>query len=106
VGDISISVSRSDDDDVAIIGVVGYVDLSTVPELKAALERHDAPVLRVDLSGVSFLDSSGLQVLLAAHKRARDGGRRLVLVAPSPTVRRLFEITGLDGELDVDDDHD
>lgn len=69
----------------------------------AALARHlhDKRAINVlDLSAVSFIDSSGLRVLVEAHQtRERDGG--LVLRSPSAAVQRLLEISGLAGHLDV-----
>lgn len=56
----------------------------------------DAPVIIVDLSGVTFLDSSGLGGLVGIQARARDRGQSVTLKRPSPSVLRLFQITGLD----------
>jgi anti-sigma B factor antagonist len=49
----------------------------------------------IDLSGVGFIDSSGLRVLVEAHQRAEAEARRLVLSGPSRQVLRLLEISGL-----------
>jgi anti-sigma B factor antagonist len=58
--------------------------------------------VRVDVSGVDFVDSSGLRVFIDAHQRARAADRRLVIVQPSRAVSRLLDISGLAGHLDVD----
>ena len=55
----------------------------------------------IDLSGVGFVDSSGLRVLLEAHQRAKAEARRLVLSGSSRPVLRLFEISGLMEYLNV-----
>ncbi len=49
----------------------------------------------IDLSDVAFIDSSGFRALIEAHQRAERVGRRLVMVDPSPAIRRLFDISGL-----------
>jgi anti-anti-sigma factor len=74
--------------------VSGELDLLTVPQLRgalAALGDHGRDVV-LDLAGVSFVDSSGLGLLLAAAGTAEEGGASLILRAPSPAVRRLIGI--------------
>lgn len=77
--------------------VVGEIDASTAPTLEAALAdlpEGGEPVV-LDLGDVTFIDSSGLRVLIALASRASDGGRSVKIDRPSPTVARLLEITGL-----------
>jgi anti-sigma B factor antagonist len=50
----------------------------------------------VDLSGVEFCDSTGMNVLLAAMKRLKEKGGVFELAAPRPAVRRILQVTGLD----------
>jgi anti-sigma B factor antagonist len=52
--------------------------------------------IAIDLSGVEFMDSTGLGVLIGALKRVRESGGSLVLGGIRPAVSRVFEITGLD----------
>ena len=59
--------------------------------------------LVVDLSGVYFMDSTGLAVLAVAHKRLQQAGGGLVLAGPTPAVRRSIDITGLDQMMPVTD---
>jgi anti-sigma B factor antagonist len=88
----------------ATLALRGELDPHTAPLLQ---ERIDAIFasgrtdLCLDLSGLSFIDSSGLRVILSAHKRADDRGGRLVLRSPSPTARRLLVITGLLDHIEV-----
>ncbi|MTE17783.1 anti-sigma factor antagonist [Streptomyces sp. TRM43335] len=63
--------------------------------LRPALETGVTTVL-LDLSGVSFLDSTGVTRLLRAHRDVRAVGGRLALIAPSRPVRRMLSITGVD----------
>jgi len=81
-----------------------------IVEAKGDIELHNAPRLRaelkavceiervccvVDMTGVPFIDSTGVGVLVGALKRARENGGTLTLACPQPRVRRVFEITGL-----------
>jgi anti-sigma B factor antagonist len=81
--------------------LVGEIDAHTAGRLTH--EFGDPGDLVLDLSGVEFVDSSGLRVLIELHQnRARAGGT-LVLRTPSPAVRRLLEVSGVAGYLTVDD---
>ena len=88
------------DDGAVVVGPVGELDAYTAPELREQLHglaQDDAVrLLVVDLTRVTFLDSSALGVLVGALRRMRERDRRLTLVEPRPTVRRIFEITLLD----------
>ena len=80
-----------------IVEVGGEVELHSAPQLREEIHRVcgvDNPCVIVDLSGVSFIDSTGLGVLIGGLKRAREKGS-LSLVCPQPKVKRVFEITGL-----------
>ncbi len=83
----------------AVVSVTGEVDLATAPQLEqalgAALAEPGVTGVRVDLSGVEFMDSAGLRVLVAALRKAEDAGVGLELHAPHERVRRIIEITGL-----------
>lgn len=75
----------------------GELDAHTAPQLAERLAELPAGegniVLDIDL--VEFMDSSGLRVVIDAHQRASDLGRRLVLRHPTSAVQRLLEISGL-----------
>lgn len=85
----------------------GEIDLSTVA---AVQERLDAALdggvalLVVDLREVTFLDSSGLRLILQLDQRQRTAGARLALVHGPRRVRRVFELTSTDSRLDFVDD--
>ncbi|TML07370.1 MAG: anti-sigma factor antagonist [Actinobacteria bacterium] len=83
----------------------GEFDLATVPVSEAVLRMAQADALTVwlDLGDVSFIDSSGIAMLMRAHQRADRAGNELVLVAPSAPVRRLLELCGIDRALRIED---
>src|SRR4029453_12945075 len=78
----------------------GEVALSPSPQLHAKLvdlvEVGEAGSVVVDLTPVAFMDSTGLGVLLAAHKRAPANGPRVLLVCPGGPVLRVLRLTGMD----------
>jgi anti-sigma B factor antagonist len=80
--------------DRTVVTAVGEIDLSTSPRLRACLADLSGIVV-VDLGGVTFLDSSGLGVLIGAWKRLREGSGDLRLRALRNNVRQVFVATGL-----------
>ena len=88
----------------SIVEVIGEVDMATAPQLAHAIEsvHGEARLVVVNLSWVTFLDSSALNVLLHCQRdlAERDVGFRIVSPADH-AVRRVFEITHLTGPLNV-----
>ena len=81
----------------------GDVDVANAALLRQVLqqvvERRDCTKLDIDMSSVTFLDSSGLGMLVAAHRAATAQGIALRLREPGPMVRMVLEIANLDGIL-------
>ncbi|AUG81210.1 Anti-sigma factor antagonist [Kitasatospora sp. MMS16-BH015] len=81
----------------AVVRAYGDLDLDTAPalcrDLTAALPRHRQVVL--DLSGVDFMDCSGIGALVHAQNQADHLGVALEVRGAGPAVRRLIELTGL-----------
>jgi anti-anti-sigma factor len=111
--DLALSTSALDDPaggdgpTRALVTVSGELDLETAPELgdHALAALNDVSVhLVLDLRGVTFMDSTGLKVLLAAAHRADLAGGSLVLVAPNRAVSRILTLTGLDKTFVLADD--
>lgn len=89
---------------VPVITLEGEVDVYTAPQLKqqmiALLEAGTKQML-IDLTQVEYFDSTALGVLIGGLKRMRERDGNLSLVCPSPRIRRVFEITGLDKIFDI-----
>jgi anti-anti-sigma factor len=92
---LDVSVTR--DDDRSKVSVAGELDAASAGELEEALSEavSAGTMIELDLGEVSFIDSSGLRALLVAQQAATDAGGSLVLVATTPAVDRLLELTGL-----------
>ncbi len=90
-----------DDDlagDRAVLSVKGEVDVYTAPTLREHILtaiNEGASTVVVDLSGVSFMDSTGLGVLVGALKRLRQADGTLHVVCDSEPVLKIFRVTGL-----------
>jgi anti-anti-sigma factor len=104
VGPADLETSTKADAGDVVVAVRGDVDLVSCDELRGVLDEafrtsHD---LTIDFSGLTFIDSSGLSVLVEAHRKARDAGGVLVLRNPTSMLRRLLDITRLESLLVVE----
>jgi anti-anti-sigma factor len=94
----AVDVQRRDD--VAIVQPRGELDVATVERLRAALDgTEDAGRLVLDLRDLTFIDSNGLHLLVALHRRAQRDGFELTLLAPAAPVDRPIRLCGLDKAL-------
>jgi anti-sigma B factor antagonist len=90
-----------------VVALSGELDPHSAPQLQEEIDAvrdvgHAGATVVLDLEELSFIDSSGLRVLIAAQKAIDAVGGRLVLRHPSETARRLLEITGLVDHLAVE----
>ncbi len=90
-----------------VVAVVGELELATAPRLRQAVVSAvgDGQIdIVLDLSGVDFVDSVGLGVVVSALKRVRGRQGRLVVAGARPRVRGLFELTRLDEIIELHPD--
>ena len=104
---MALSIATSADGDSRVIRVSGEVDVSNKEELNAAIadaQAADAKEVEVDLTEVSYIDSSGIGVLVAAAHRASDSDTRFFVSHPQRNVARVLELLGVQGDLGIVDD--
>lgn len=104
-----LTVTTADRDGVAVVKVGGEVDVYTAPQLRGALDREIAEGrvrLVIDLDDVTFLDSTGLGVLVGRLKLVRKQAGWLRLVCSNDRILRVFRITGLDKVFAIVEDVD
>ena len=87
-----------------VVVVTGEVDLFTAPEFKqriaAAIDAGRSRIV-VDLTQTTFIDSSSLGVLIAAHKRLKLREGTLVIVCDGPAILNTFKVTGLESVFEI-----
>jgi len=91
-------------DEFVVARLPSSLSLANAAAVRSQLERHiqdESAELIVDLSGVEFIDSSGLAALLSTCRAARSWGGDIVLAGPLPRVQALIELTRLDDVVDV-----
>jgi anti-sigma B factor antagonist len=91
-----IEVTR--DDATVTVSPSGELDIATVPRLADALAAAERPYTRLvlDLRGLSFIDSSGLRLVLMEVERARGEGHTVAVIPGDERVQRIFRLTGAD----------
>lgn len=97
---MDLLVEITDSGGASLVSVTGELDALTAGQLDAALAPlladDDPRGLVLDLSGVDFMDSSGLGICIKAIKAVREKGAEVSFVVTSTRVRRVFEVTGID----------
>jgi|SRR5580765_6272094 len=102
------SIVSAVEDARAVVTVRGELDIATSPALEEAVHARldDGIDVVLDLRGLEFMDSSGVRVLVTAHARAAETGRRFAVVRPAPdsAVEKILSISGIDTQLTLLDD--
>lgn len=101
---MELQLGRYEFEGASVVEVAGELDALSAPELDTYMEVvvADQPaVVILDLSGVDFMDSSGLGMCIKTLKRVRDAGGEMYLVVTTARVMRVLEITGLNQSIKV-----
>lgn len=92
---INIEVAR----DTLLVRPAGELDLGSADSFRTALDKalddHKIRHMIVNLGGISYIDSSGLGVLLGRYKRLASSGGKVSLVCPKPQIKKILELSGL-----------
>jgi anti-sigma B factor antagonist len=97
-----ISISQMEDRCLMVLS--GELDVSTAPSFREYLAKVTAELktdLVLDIGLLTFIDSTGLSLLVSEHKRLSARGSALTIFSPTPMARRLFEISGLTSLLSI-----
>lgn len=89
--------------------MAGEIDLHSAPQVRSNIDTRLAEgqtQIAIDLTGVEFIDSSGLAALISGQKKATEESGSLVLVSPTEPVKRALSVTGLDKVFDIYDSLD
>lgn len=103
---VEVSLPR---EDVALVTVRGYLDVDTATDFQHHLANqlhHGRRHFLLDLSQVPFMDSSGMNIILRLYQEARGPGGTVQIIAPTPAVRRVLDLTGVSITVPVSDDAD
>ena len=101
---LALTIDQLDDDRGVKIALRGELDLEhaySFDEELRRLEEMRPPCICIDLRELTFMDSSGLARLIAARRRARRMGHRLVLVRGPAAVQRAFQLTATDESFEI-----
>lgn len=91
-------IERKDAGGAQTLGLVGELDIASVPVLHRAVERlcgDGTTSITLDLRGLSFIDSTGLAAIVLTSKLCETNGYEFALIRGGASTQRLFELTGL-----------
>ena len=94
----SLSIRSERQGDTQRVAPAGELDIATAGQLErelAAAAEGDAATILLDLSGLTFIDSTGLRIVLDCNERCGGSDGRLQIIAGTPAVDRLIDIVGL-----------
>lgn len=87
-----------------VVEATGEIDITSIGPLRSSvdslIESQDRKVA-IDMSGIQFMDSTGLNLLIRTRQRLESAGGQLALIAPTPQVTRLLELAGVAKILDL-----
>lgn len=101
-----LQIEKRNSSEAYTIAVCGEVDLYSSPELREVLTGtlpKDARRVCVDLSGVPYMDSSGVATLIEGLRAAKAASASFVLIAPSPQVKKVLQLSRLDSVFEIRD---
>ncbi len=87
------------DGEIERITLAGELDLASTDQVEPVLRANGTAQRLLDLRELTFMDSSGLRLILSAHAAARREGWSLQIVPGPPAVQRVFQICGVEDEL-------
>lgn len=102
---MGMTIEVKSDDRGPLILVAGEIDMDSSPDLKRKIlaSLRGAELLRADLSGVTYIDSSGVAVLIQGLKDAQHQKARFILVDPSKSVREVLDLAMLNQIFTIED---
>jgi anti-anti-sigma factor len=102
-GQLQVARSRRSDEEI-LLSLTGELDIEsarTLAQILGAAENAGAARLLLDVSGVDFIDSAGITVLVRAQSDAAEVDRQFVLTKLSPSVSRFIDVAGLSGHFTI-----
>jgi anti-sigma B factor antagonist len=102
-----LEVETEERDGLVRLALHGELDLSTVGKVEEELRKAESAkpdTVLLDMSKLTFLDSTGLRAVVTADERLREQGGRLVILRGPESVHRVFTITRLEERLEIVDD--
>lgn len=95
-----MKVNIKSENGTAIAVLSGEIDHHTAKMLRAELDKFvitmQPDILAIDLSGITFMDSSGIGLIIGRHKLIKECGGRLEIRSPQPYIRRMLKISGVE----------
>ncbi|AFA49324.1 STAS domain-containing protein [Acetobacterium woodii] len=89
-----------------MVRIKGEIDIYSIEEFRAAIEEKietQAQEIRLDCSELSYMDSTGMGVLIELRNKTKEMGQKIVMVNPRPNIKKLLALTGVDKIIEIID---
>ena len=96
-----MNIDKKLDNGCLTLKVEGRLDTNTSPELEEQLKLDGVTEIRFDFSGLEYISSAGLRILMTAHKAMAACGGKMSVVNPNAIVKGVFDITGMSSVFNV-----
>ncbi|MBC3797195.1 STAS domain-containing protein [Acetobacterium tundrae] len=87
-----------------MISIKGEIDIYSIGKFRELIEKKiatQAPQIILDCTELSYMDSTGMGVLIELRNKAKEMGQKIIMMNPRPNIKKLLNITGVDKIIDI-----
>jgi anti-sigma B factor antagonist len=88
----------------AIVNLIGEIDIYSIEKFREAIEekmKTQEPEIILDCSELSYMDSTGMGVLIELRNKTKEVGQKIVMMNPRPNIKKLMALTGIDKIIEI-----
>lgn len=90
----------------SMVSIKGEIDIYSIEKLREIIEekiRTQAPEIILDCSELSYMDSTGMGVLIELRNKTKEMGQKIIMINPRPNIKKLLSLTGVDKIIEIVD---
>ncbi|PKM54235.1 MAG: anti-sigma factor antagonist [Firmicutes bacterium HGW-Firmicutes-3] len=90
----------------SMIRIVGEIDIYSIEKFRETIEekiKTQAPEIILDCSELSYMDSTGMGVLIELRNKTKEMGQKIIMINPRPNIKKLMALTGVDKIIEIVD---
>ncbi|URN85324.1 STAS domain-containing protein [Acetobacterium wieringae] len=89
-----------------MVSIKGEIDIYSIEKFREIIEekiRTQAPEIILDCSELSYMDSTGMGVLIELRNKTKEMGQKIIMINPRPNIKKLLSLTGVDKIIEIVD---
>lgn len=90
----------------SMVSIKGEIDIYSIEKFREIIEekiRTQAPEIILDCSELSYMDSTGMGVLIELRNKTKEMGQKIIMINPRPNIKKLLSLTGVDKIIEIVD---